>query len=342
MIIKARAPLRLGLAGGGTDVSPYSDLYSGNVLNVTIDKYAYAILKEKENTNVTFESIDLEKYEQISLVGKREKANDLKLHEAVYFYIMKKYNNDNLIPLSLKTFCEVPAGSGLGSSSTLVVAMIKAFSEFLNLPLTVYDIAKEAYHIERVICGYGGGKQDQYAATFGGFNFMQFYKDDHVVVNPLKIKPWISRELESSVLLYFSGVSRSSEDIIYEQSANTFHKSQKTLSAMHAMKKEAQITKECLLTGNFDGIYESLRMGWKNKKKTAFSVSNNQIDEVLNRGLSSGAHAGKVSGAGGGGYIMFFVPVDRRSKVINSIQKLGGEFLTCAFTNEGCQSWKIK
>jgi D-glycero-alpha-D-manno-heptose-7-phosphate kinase len=342
MIIKARAPLRLGLAGGGTDVSPFSDVYGGNVLNVTIDKYAYAILQELKGSNIVFESIDLEKYVLINLVDKKKKNSDLKLHQAVYFYIMKKYNNNKLIPIELKTFCEVPAGSGLGSSSTLVVAMIKVFAEFLNLPLTVYDIAKDAYYIERILCGYGGGKQDQYAATFGGFNFMEFYKDDQVVVNPLTIKPWISRELESSILLYFSGVSRSSEDIIYEQSSNTSQGLQKTLSAMHAMKKEAQITKECLLTGNFQGIYDSLKMGWKNKKKSALSVSNNHIDEILDLGLSTGAHAGKVSGAGGGGYVMFFVPVDKRSKVINSIQKLGGEFLTCAFTNEGCQAWRIK
>ncbi|MDD5579621.1 MAG: hypothetical protein PHY16_10115 [Methylobacter sp.] len=191
MIVRARAPLRLGLAGGGTDVAPYCDIHGGYVLNATIDRYAYAVIKTLNEPYVRFMATD-QQTEQIKAIAEPlTLSGKLDLHKAVYNEMIQQYNSGQPIALELSTFCDAPAGSGLGSSSTLVVVMIRAFAELLNLPLDDYTIAHLAFKIERVICGLQGGRQDQYSATFGGFNFMEFYADERAVINPLRIKNWI-------------------------------------------------------------------------------------------------------------------------------------------------------
>ncbi|MBO7411051.1 MAG: dehydrogenase, partial [Ottowia sp.] len=233
------------------------------------------------------------------------------------------------------------AGSGLGSSSTLVVAMIRAFSELLNLPLDDYAIARMAYQIERVDCGLRGGRQDQYSATFGGFNFMEFYAGERAVINPLRIKNWIICELESSLVLYFTGVSRESARIIADQSNNMKSGAADALEAMHGIKREALAMKECLLRGDFAGLVESMRQGWENKKRSAKTVSNPHIDAIYDAAIQAGALAGKVSGAGGGGFMWFFVPTERRMDVIRTLNGFGGQVSNCHFTKNGTQAWRI-
>lgn len=341
MMVRARAPLRLGLAGGGTDVSPYCDIHCGYVLNATIDRYAYAVIKLLDEPVVRFVATDKKDTVNCPVDPGLPLDGKLNLHKAVYNHMMQHYNQGRPIALEMSTFCDAPVGSGLGSSSTLVVAMIKAFVELLNLPLDDYAIAHLAFKIERGDCGLQGGRQDQYSATFGGFNFMEFYADDRAIINPLRIKNWIICELEASFILYFTGVSRESAHIIADQSSNVIAGAADALEAMHGMKREALLMKECLLRGDFNGVVDSMRQGWESKKRSAKTVSNYQIDEIYEAACRSGALAGKVSGAGGGGFMWFFVPTENRMEVIRTLNGFGGQVSNCHFTKNGTQAWRV-
>ena len=338
MIIRARAPLRLGLAGGGTDVSPYCDVHGGYVLNATIDRYAYAVIKTLDEPAVRFVATDLQREEAMSITDPLVLNGELDLHKAVYKEMIQGYNGGQPIALELSTYCDAPAGSGLGSSSTLVVVMIRAFVELLNLPLDDYTMAQLAFKIERVDCGLLGGRQDQYSATFGGFNFMEFYAHDRAVINPLRIKNWIICELEASLVLFYTGVSRESARIIADQSNNV---QAGAVESMHGIKQEALVMKECLLRGDFKGIVESMRQGWESKKGSAKTVSNPHIEKIYSTVSDAGALAGKVSGAGGGGFMMFFVPPDKRMNVIRALDRFDGQVSNCHFTKHGTQAWRL-
>ena len=342
MIVRARAPLRLGLAGGGTDVSPYCDTYGGFVLNATIDRYAYAVIRTLDTPVVRFIASDQQQSVDLALTERYPLDSQLSLHKAVYNEIVASYNGGRPLGIELTTFCDSPVGSGLGSSSTVVVVMIRAFCELLNLSLDDYAVAHLAYKIERVDCALKGGKQDQYSATFGGFNFMEFYEGDRVIVNPLRIKNWVLCELEASLLLYYSGVSRESARIIADQSENVKQKDNGTLEALHRMKQEAQSMKVALLKGSFGEIVDSMRSGWESKKSTAATVTTPRIEAIHEAAIAAGALAGKVSGAGGGGFMMFFVRPDRRMEVIRALQTFEGEVGNCHFTKNGSQAWRIE
>lgn len=341
MIIRARAPLRLGLAGGGTDVSPFCDIYGGCVLNVTIDRYAYTSIRETNEKVIRFSAADQNISVNLPVNVKFDLDGKLNLHKAVYNEIIATYNNGIPLAIEVVTYCDAPPGSGLGSSSTLVVAMIKAYVEYLNLPLDDYEIAKLAFKIERIDCGLNGGRQDQYSATFGGFNFMEFYDGDRAIINPLRVKNWIVCELEASLLLCYTGLSRESAKIIDDQSRNMSNGESDFLDSFHRIKNEAIQMKESLLEGNFDGIVNSMKVGWESKKKSAASVSNLYIDEIYNAAINAGARAGKVSGAGGGGFMIFYVEPDRRVSVINTLAKFDTQVSNTHFTKTGAQAWKI-
>lgn len=343
MIIRARAPLRLGLAGGGTDLSPYCEEYGGAVLNATIDLYAYATIEPLDGDRVYFAANDFG-FEEVDSAEPNELTTGGRavLHRAVYKAITKRFLGGRAYPCRLTTFCEAPPGSGLGSSSTVVVAMVKAFVEALALPLGEYDIARLAFDIERVDAGLQGGRQDQYAATFGGFNFMEFYADNRVIVNPLRIKQWVLSELEASIVLFYTGVSRSSATIIAEQAQNITDHTKKSVDAMHQLKADAFTMKEAVLKGDFRGFAAVLNKSWAAKKQTAASVSNAHIDGLIDRTMAAGAVAAKVSGAGGGGFITFVVDPLARMEVIGRLANEEGRVMTCSFTKAGTQGWRIE
>lgn len=338
MIYRSRAPLRIGLAGGGTDVNPYSDEYGGAILNTTLSLFAYASIELIEEDKIIVQALDRNE-EQIFPWSKELPINGrLDLLKGVYNRIQKDYN---LPPINfqLSTFVDAPAGSGLGTSSTLVVAIIGAFVEMLKLPLGDYDIAHYAYEIERKDLCLAGGKQDQYAATFGGVNFMEFYANDKVIVNPLRIRQEYLNELENNLLLYFTATSRESATIIKEQQKNVVQKNEKSIEAMHQLKEQSKMMKEALLKGRLHEIGEILDYGFQQKRKMAENISNHHIDKIYEAAKQAGATGGKISGAGGGGFMTFYCPGNTRYKVIETLHTFGGEIRNYQFTQEGLTTW---
>lgn len=340
MIIRSKAPLRLGLAGGGSDVSPYSDIYGGLVLNATINLYTYCTIEEIDQDAIIINSYDAGCFESYPLVSKLEIDGKASLIKGVYNRIVMDYG---ISPCGFRitTYNDAPVGSGLGTSSAMVVCILKAFIEWLSLPLGDYETSRLAYEIERKDLKLSGGKQDQYAAAFGGFNYMEFLKEDLVIVNPLKIKRWIVDELEASIVLYFTGASRSSAKIINEQKENTSKGNNEAVEAMHKIKQSAIDMKLALLKGDMWAFADILGKGWENKKKMANAITNPMIQEAFDTAIPAGAISGKVSGAGGGGFIMFMVEPTKKKEVINALGKLSGFVMPFQFTEGGAHGWKI-
>jgi D-glycero-alpha-D-manno-heptose-7-phosphate kinase len=342
LIIRSRSPLRLGLGGGGTDMESFYNQYGGAVLNATIDLYACCSIKPKNHGKIIFIASDLNERFECDLTNYIEPTGTLKLHKAIYNRIVKDYNNNKPICHKVITYCDVPAGSGLGSSSTLVVSIIKAYVELLGLPFGDYDISHLAYEIERVDLGMKGGKQDQYAATFGGFNFMEFYENDRTIINPLRVRRWIVSELEQCLILFNLGTSRESSKIIDEQSLELEKQNPNTTESMLQIKQEAINIKEYILKADFDAIVESIKKGWVAKKNASHSISNDRINSLYDRIIKAGALAGKISGAGGGGFMMFFTRPSKRMEVIRALEaEKEGQIYPFHFVDEGSSSWTI-
>lgn len=341
MLYRSRAPLRIGLAGGGTDVSPYSDIYGGVVLNATINLYAHAAIRPLKNGRIVIHNINQNKKCEYAAGKKIKIGNELPLHQGVYNRIVQEFTKQPLA-FELVTELDAPPASGLGTSSTLVVAILGAFVEWLKLPLSDYEIARLAYEIERLDLKMAGGRQDQYAATFGGINFMEFRKTNDVIVNPLRIRSCFLNELERCLLLYYTQTPRHSSLIIQNQSKNIQLENKKALTATHKLKEQALLMKEILLKGEIEKIGTVLDFGWQNKKKIAETITNPIINKVYQTAIKAGATGGKISGAGGGGFMTFFCPGNTRYKVIETLEKLGGEVKKYQFTNDGLTRWTTK
>lgn len=343
MIYRSKAPLRIGLAGGGTDVSPYSDLYGGAILNATLSLYAHATIEPLTENIIVLQGLDRkeeQRFEGGAELTELPIDGKLDLLKGVYNRIRKEYG----LPASgfrLSTFVDAPAGSGLGTSSTLVVAIIGAFAEMLRLPLGEYDMAHLAYDIERKDLQMAGGKQDQYAATFGGVNYMEFYSGDKVIVNPLRVKQQYLFELENNLLLYYTATSRESAKIIEKQSQNVVDKKEGSIEAMHQLKHQAQLMKEALLKGRVHEIGEILDFGFRQKLKMAEGITNDLIEDIYEQARKAGATGGKISGAGGGGFMTFYCPALSKYKVMEVLARLGGHCQPYQFTDHGLTSWTI-
>jgi len=340
MIYRSKAPLRIGLAGGGTDVSPYSDEYGGAILNATISLAANASIEVTDTPEIIIEALDRKEEQRFEVSNCLPINGKLDLLKGVYNRIQKEY------PFAVKgfrlsTYVDAPAGSGLGTSSTLVVAILGAFVEMLKLPLGDYDIAHLAYQIEREDLQLAGGKQDQYAATFGGVNFMEFYGDDKVIVNPLRIRAEYLHELGNNLVLYFTATSRESAAIIKEQVKNVNEKNEKSIEAMHQLKEQSRMMKEALLKGKLHQVGEILNFGFEQKRLMAHNISNSDIEAIYDAAKTAGATGGKISGAGGGGFMIFYCLGNTRYAVIETLNTFGGEIKNYSFTKYGLTTWTI-
>lgn len=339
--IRARAPLRLGLAGGGSDVSPFCDEHGGSVLNVTIDRYAFASIEASVEDGLKLSATDLGIVDRPT-TGRDLPLDDssgLRLHRGVINRMAKLYGEGVLPQVKLTTYVESPMGSGLGSSSALVVAMVKAMLAYHDQSCTAFEIARLAFDIERNDLGLRGGRQDQYAAAFGGINLMNFGANDHAEVNPVAASGAMMHELEASLVLLFTGASRESSTVI-ERQAEALTRGGSSLEAMHNLKREAGAMHDALLNGDLTDIATVLHRGWEAKKATSPAVSTPQIESALAAAKEAGALAGKVSGAGGGGFIMFITPPEERALIIRTLEEGGhGNCITGRFVTDGALSW---
>lgn len=343
MIYRSKAPFRLGIAGGGTDISAYSDLYGGAILNATINLYAFASIRPLHNGKIRLVHVNENITEEFDAAAELPLHNrELLLQLGIYNSLVKRYNGGRPLSFELITSMDVPSGSGLGTSSTLAVAILGAFTEWLKLPLGRYDLAHYAYEIERIDLRMAGGKQDQYAATFGGVNFMEFYEDDKVIVNPLRIRHTLLEEWAMNTVLFYTDLQRSSSKIITEQAANVKSGNAPSLEAMHQVKNEAYRMKNCLLKDELEELGRALNTSWINKKKMARNISNDTIDRIYDTALAHGALGGKISGAGGGGFMFFYCPGTTRYSVVRALAALHtGRVCPFEFSKNGLITWTV-
>jgi D-glycero-alpha-D-manno-heptose-7-phosphate kinase len=337
-VIRSRAPLRLGLAGGGTDLSPYCDQFGGAVLNATIDRYAHASLTPIEGRELILRADDLDVTEECP-TDAVSCAGPLALHRGVYRRVVDEFLGGRGPALSIHTMIDAPPGSGLGSSSALVVALVEAFRIAFDLPLGRYDVARLAFEIERKDLGLAGGRQDQYAATFGGVNFIEFLPDERVIVNPLRLQAAADFEIQSSLVVCFTGQSRASHDIIEDQVRHIAAKDQAAMEGMRQLKEDAFDMKRALLVGDLTSVATIMNRSWLAKKATASQISNTEIETLWNVAMGNGAMGGKVSGAGGGGFLMFLCDPHARASLMRALRKAGGHPDTVSFSAEGALGW---
>lgn len=334
----SKAPLRIGLAGGGTDVSPYCNLYGGAVLNATISLYAHATIETLPNNRIVLEALDRKEQERFYFLSHLPIDGRLDLLKAVYNRIYKDFNKP-VSGFKLSTFTDAPAGSGLGTSSTLVVAIVGAFKEMLQLPLSNHQIAKYACDIERNDLQFSGGRQDQYAAAYGGFNFMEFFTDESVSVTAVDIVPEKILLIQHNLLLYYTDTNRNSAHIIDEQVKNVKDNNRKSIEAMHHLKEQALLMKDILLNGDPDDLGPLLHFGFTHKKNMAANISNPAIETMYSAALHAGASGGKISGAGGGGFMVFYCPHGTKHAVATALKAIGGQAKEYSFVSKGLQTW---
>lgn len=325
-MIHARAPLRVSLAGGGTDVPPYPAMAGGAVLSATIDLFAYASVVPRSDGVVQIRSPDLEA--SASLSGREVMARSV-LEDATHSG-----------GAEVVLHCDAPPGSGLGSSSSLIVAMCAALCEAAGEAPTPYELAERAWRIERVDLGIPGGMQDQYAAAFGGFNFIEFGVDG-VLVNPLRLPADVLAELHGSLLLVPTPtVVRRSMGILTRQVAAYERKDEQVLAALDLLKAHASSMKARLLRGDLESVAALLHEGWVTKRRLAQGITTPEIDELYERARELGASGGKLLGAGGGGFLLLMAPFAARGDLARGLRASGVEPANFSFTRDGVQAWR--
>jgi len=335
LIIRSRAPLRISFAGGGTDVDPYPKMKGGATLSTTIDRYAYVTLEKNSAKQILLKSDDyglLETIESISKISKKGKLNLLKA-TIKSFKLKNRYFKATIS-------VDAPPGSGLGSSSAVTVSLLGALLLMIKKNLSNYEIAEKAYNIERVDLGINGGRQDQYASTFGGFNLIE-YQARKVNVTPLRIKKEILNEFLASLVLCDTGITRLSANILKRQVKKYEKNEENIIEVLDGMKKEAYEVKDQLTRGNIFQIGEILNEGWEFKKKIDPMMTNKKIDKIYSNAINMGAIGGKLLGAGAGGHCLFLCEPNKKINVVKKLLKIGCKLVKFNFDEDGLQTWSL-
>jgi D-glycero-alpha-D-manno-heptose-7-phosphate kinase len=336
VLVRARAPLRVSFAGGGTDVPPFPDDEGGLVLSATIARYATATLRPRQDRQITLESLDF----GVSV--------DFGMDEPLLFdgrldlvkTAIARFLDKDASGFDLYLHSSAPPGSGLGSSSAMIVALVGLLQNHYRLTMTDYEIAHLAYVLEREELGISGGLQDHYAATFGGFNYLEL-SGSHVVVNPLRIDSDVINELEHNLLLCYTGRTRLSDHIIDDQTARYRRQDTEALDGLRRQKTLAREMKDALLRNRLSEFGELLGEAWQQKRRMSPKIATPFIDEAYDLAIRSGALGGKVTGAGGGGYMLFYCPFNRRHLVAEALIKLGLTVSEVSFDLAGLRTWRV-
>jgi D-glycero-alpha-D-manno-heptose-7-phosphate kinase len=340
-IYRSKVPFRISLGGGGTDMASFSKHHTGAVINVTLHLFTHTSLQLRDDTMVTFEWVNKSEIEEHSFSNELDCSYGLKLFKATHNHIFNRFNLEP-IGYDIVTYQDVPTGSGLGTSSTLIVSLIGVYQELFNLPLGEYDIADMAVQIERNELKENGGKQDQYAAAFGGWNYMEF-KGNDVIVNPLRIKDKIQNELANNIVLYYTNSVRKSTDILEEQIKRIENNSKTSILSLHALVEQAKMIKDCLIKGNISELGEMLDYGFRQKSQLASDITNSEINKIYETAIQAGATGGKISGAGGGGFMIFYCPNNTKYNVIKALDNLEiGYYQPFTWTQFGLRTWQIE
>ena len=333
---RAKAPLRVSFAGGGTDVPPFTDDEGGLVFNATINRYAYGALAARADSEIRVESVDYDVRYSFGFEDDLAFDGKLDLVKAA----IRRIGRDQDRGFDLFLHSNAPPGSGLGSSSSMMVVLIGLMREFHGLALDDYEVAEVAYAIERGDLGIKGGYQDQYAASFGGFNFIEI-EGGRVVVNPLRVSDDVIHELEHNMLLYYTGRTRLGDRIIDDQTSRYESKDKNALEGLRIQKQLAVEMKNALLQRRTRDFGELLGAAWEYKKKMSPKIATSFIDEAYDVAIRNGALGGKVTGAGGGGYMLFFCPFERKHRVADALNQLGGRVTEFEFTHQGLVTWSM-
>lgn len=342
MVVRAKAPLRISFCGGGTDVSPYPEEKGGCVLSTTIDHYAYASVSPREDDRQVIRSLDFDLCQAYD-PGPLAYDGELDLAKGVlnHFRAVRRGADPAGAGVEVVTHSDAPPGSGLGSSSTMVATLVGGVSEWLGVPMTHYEIAETTYRIERLEVKLSGGKQDQYAATFGGFNFIEFARD-HVVVNPLRLPRDLINELEYHLLLVFTGGTRTSARIVDTQMDRYRSGVGDAVAGLDHLKALTTELKNLLLRGRLDDFGALLHEAWETKKRLAEAITNTAIDTLYARAREMGVLGGKILGAGGGGHLLLYCPIEKKYAIAAEMERLGGRIVRFAFEERGLQTWRVR
>ncbi len=336
MLLRARAPLRISFAGGTTDMPFYYMEHRGTVLVSTINRYALATLRPRDDDQIHIRSLDFGVTVKYRIDEEPIYDGVLDMAKASVHRLFPR-NNSKGMDLFLQS--DAPAGSGLGGSATLAVTILGALAHAFGVRMDPYELAELAYNVERVDLHISGGRQDQYATVFGGFNLIEFSKDG-VVVNPLRIPPQILNDLECHLLLCYTGKTRLSAGLIDRQEEYYRQGRTETLEGLHALRQLAYDMKDALLKGRLDCFAETLNYAWVSKLKVNPEITDSLINEMYEEARKAGAISGKLLGAGGGGYLLLFCEVDKKRTVRERLEQLGGQFTDFSFTQEGLQVWE--
>jgi D-glycero-alpha-D-manno-heptose-7-phosphate kinase len=337
MITRARAPFRIDLAGGGTDVLPFTEHGIGKVLNFTIDKYATVTIKNTDD-EACIESLDYDICETIQNIH----SGPLLMIRAVFEFFMKEnriLESKQNIKMTVQS--DAPPGSGIGSSSTVCVCVLGALGEHFNIPITRFKIACDAYRVEREIMNMSGGSQDQFAAAFGGFNLITFRKDvrDNSIY-PLRLNPSVLKELQTSFLLVDTGKSHNSGAIIDKQKKIYVD----DRAVMHSIYlKSAAIAEEMvdlLVKERTENFFDCITVAHRNKIKFCDLIESGPIASTFNAAVSAGAKGCRILGAGGGGHMLIACDITTRKRIIKVLEGIASP-VNFMFESDGLHSWKI-